>query len=326
MSSTGADIGGKRALRAVVLGYGFIGAMHVEAAASIPDVEIVGVSGHRLDPATAFAKRWGVDRVTDDWAGLCAEPDVDLVIIGTPNSLHAEQAIHALGHGKHVLVEKPMATTVGDADRMIEAAARAGRTLAVGHMWRYHSDVIALRSRIVAGEVGRVVRTHGWGVHAGWGPSGWFTDPALAGGGALIDMGIHAIDTARFLLGDPAPVRVAASIGVGEYGDYDVDDDGVVTIDWDDGARSTVEFGWWQPRLGGLEADTEVLGTAGTDRIWTMPLPPPDGYVHCAVPMYTAQLADVARACRTGAEPVASSAVGRTALAVVEQAYAAARG
>lgn len=326
MSSTSADIGGKRAARAVVLGYGFIGAMHVEAAASTPDVDIVGVSGHRLDSTTAFARRWGIDRVTDDWAGLCAEPDVDLVIIGTPNSLHAEQAIHALGHGKHVLVEKPMATTVADADRMIEAATRAGRTLAVGHMWRYHRDVIALRSRIVAGEFGRVVRTHGWGVHAGWGPSGWFTDPALAGGGALIDMGIHAIDTARFLLGDPAPVRVAASIGVGEYGDYDVDDDGVVTIDWDDGARSTVEFGWWQPRLGGLEADTEVLGTAGTDRIWTMPLPPPAGYVHCAVPMYAAQLADVARACRTGAEPVASSAVGRTALAVVEQAYAAARG
>ena len=75
-------------------------------------------------------------------------------------------------------------------------------------MWRYHPDVIALRDRIAAGEFGRIVRTHGWGVHAGWGPSGWFTDPALAGGGALIDMGIHAIDTARFLLGDPDPVRV----------------------------------------------------------------------------------------------------------------------
>ncbi len=234
--------------------------------------------------------------MTEDWASLCAEPDVDLVIIGTPNSLHAEQAIHALDHGKHVLVEKPMATTVADADRMIAAAQRAGRTLAVGHMWRYHPDVIALRDRVAAGEFGRIVRTHGWGVHAGWGPSGWFTDPALAGGGALIDMGIHAIDTARFLLGDPEPARVGASIGIGAFGDYDVDDDGVVTIDWAGGVRSTVEFGWWQPRLGGLEADTRVLGTAGTGRIWTMPLPPPAGYVHCAVPMYATQLADVVHA------------------------------
>jgi predicted dehydrogenase len=308
-------------LRAVVLGYGFIGAMHVEAAASVTDIEVVGVSGHRLDAATEFARRWGIERVTDDWAGLCAEPDVDLVIVGTPNSLHAEQAIHALDHGKHVLVEKPMATTVADADRMIAAAQRAGRALAVGHMWRYHPDVIALRDRIAAGEFGSIVRTHGWGVHAGWGPSGWFTDPALAGGGALIDMGIHAIDTARFLLGDPEPARVGASIGIGAFGNYDVDDDGVVTIDWAGGVRSTVEFGWWQPRLGGLEADTRVLGTAGNGRIWTMPLPPPAEYVHCAVPMYAAQLADVVHACRTGAVPIASAEVGRTALSVVEQAY-----
>jgi predicted dehydrogenase len=311
----------RRPLRAIVLGYGFIGAMHTEAAALVRDVDVVGVSGHRLEPARAFAQRWAIERVTDDWASLCAEPDVDLVIVGTPNALHADQAIHALANGKHVLVDKPMAVTVADADRMIAAAADAERTLAVGHMWRHHSDVIALRDRIAAGDLGRVVRTHGWGVHAGWGPSGWFTDPQLAGGGALIDMGIHAIDTVRFLLGDPDPERVVASIGVGVHGGYAVDDDGVVLIDWNDGVRSTVEFGWWQPRLGGLEADTEVLGTAGASRIWTMPLPPPADHVHCTVPMYAAQLADVALACRSGRSPVSSAAVGRTALAIVDDAY-----
>lgn len=314
-----------RPLRAVVLGYGFIADMHVDAATHVADVEMAGVSGHRLDRAEQFAHERGIERVTTDWATLCAEPDVDLVIIGTPNSLHAEQAIHALDHGKHVLVDKPMATTVADADRMIDAARRAERTLAVGHMWRHHRDVIALRDRIVGGEFGRIVRTQGWGVHAGWGPSGWFTDPVLAGGGALIDMGIHAIDTARFLLGDPEPERVTASIGFGEYGDYPVDDDGVVTIDWAGGVRSTVEFGWWQPILGGLEADTEVLGTGGAARIWTLPLPPPADYVHCAVPMYAAQLADVVDACRTGRDPVGSSKVGRTALTIVEQVYRDAR-
>lgn len=313
-----------RPLRSVVLGYGFIGAMHTEAAGLVDEVEVVGVAGHRIERAQQFARRWGIERATDDWATLCAEPDVDLVIVGTPNALHADQAIHALEHGKHVLVDKPMAVTVADADRMIAAAARAERTLAVGHMWRYHPDVVALRDRIATGELGRIVRTHGWGIHAGWGPAGWFTDPVLAGGGALIDMGIHAIDTARFLLGDPEPVAVAAAIGVGCHGDYDVDDDGVVLVDWGDGVRSSVEFGWWQPRLGGLEADTEVLGTAGSDRIWTMTLPPPADYVHCSVPMYAAQLADVAASCRSGTTPTASAAVGRTALDVVERAYAAA--
>jgi len=308
-------------LRAVVLGYGFIADLHVRAATTLADVDIVGVSGHQRERATDFARRHGIDRVTTDWASMCAEPDVDLVIIGTPNSLHAEQTVHALDHAKHVLVEKPMATNTVDADRMIDAAERAERTLAVGQMWRYHPDVIALRDRITAGDFGSIVRTHGWGVHASWGPSGWFTDPELAGGGALIDMGIHAIDIARFLLGDPGAERVRASIGIGRYGEYDVDDDGIVVIDGDNGVRSSVEFGWWQPRLGGLEADTEILGNDGADRIWTMPLPPLSDYVHRDVPMYAAQLADVTAACRDGTTPVASTEVGRTALQIVEAAY-----
>jgi hypothetical protein len=92
------------------------------------------------------------------------------------------------------------------------------------------------RDRIAAGSVGTPVRTRGYGIHAGWGPTGWFADSALAGGGALIDMGIHAIDTARFLLDDPLPIRVVGSVGT-SFGDYDVDDDGVVLIEWSNGVR-----------------------------------------------------------------------------------------
>ena len=95
-----------------------------------------------------------------------------------------------------------MATTTADGEAMLAAAAQHDRLLLVLHPWRHHPAVIAVRDAIAAGDLGRVVRTHGYGVHADWGPSGWFTDPALAGGGALVDMGIHAIDTARFLLGE----------------------------------------------------------------------------------------------------------------------------
>jgi predicted dehydrogenase len=192
-------------------------------------------------------------------------------------------------------------------------------------MWRYRTEVIALRDRIAAGEIGRIVRTHGFGIHAHWGPSGWFTDPILAGGGALIDMGVHAIDTARFLLGDPLPTRVAASIGVGDFGDYAVDDDGLLMIDWEGGVRSLIEFGWNQPRLGGLEAETEVIGAVGAARIWPRMPPVPEGYEHCSIGMYQAQIADVAACCRSGSTPIASAAVGLTALDIVSRAYAAAR-
>jgi predicted dehydrogenase len=316
------------ALRVALLGYGWIADRHAQAARSLgPDVvELVGVAGHHGDRATTFAERTAIAFATDDWVALVQRPDVDAVVIGTPNALHRPQAIAALAAGKHVLVEKPMAVTVADAEAMVAASAAADRVLAVGHMWRYRDEVAGLRRRIDRGELGRVVRTHGYGVHAGWGPSGWFTEPALAGGGALIDMGIHAIDTARFLLGDPQPVRVQASIGVGEFHDDVVDDDGLVIVDWENGTRSLIEFGWWQPRLGGLEADTEVLGTRGAARIWPADQPAPTPAEHCSVPMYAAQLADFVRACRTGAEPVASASVGLTAVQIVAAAYQAAAG
>lgn len=313
------------ALRLAVLGQGFIADLHCRAARSQEPgpAEVAVVAGRDPERTAAFAREHGIARSTDDWRRAVTDPDVDAVVIGTPNALHCEQALTAIAHGKHVLVDKPMATTFADAVEMADAASRAGVTLLVGHMWRYRDEVVAIRDRIARGDIGRPVRTRGYGIHAGWGPSGWFTDAALAGGGALIDMGIHAIDTARFLLGDPVPIRVEASIGTA-HGDYGVDDDAVVLIEWSDGVRSVVESGWWQPVLDGVEADTDVYGTAGHLRIWpqfTAQTPAPADYVHCSLPMYASQMADFVACCRTGATPLASAEVGVTALSIVEQAY-----
>ncbi len=296
-------------LRLALLGHGFIGSMHHRAA------DACGLTVSR------------VCHRDDDWHEAVNSPDVDAVVIGTPNAMHHPQALAALARGKHVLVDKPMALDPVQAQEIADAARDAQRTLLVGHMWRYRDEVLAARDRIATGSVGRPVRTRGYGMHAGWGPSGWFTDPTMAGGGALIDMGIHAIDTARFLLGDPQPVRVRASIGTA-HGEYTVDDDGLVLIDWSNGVRSVVECGWWQPRLDGVEADTEVYGTTGHERIWpqfTPTTPPPPDYVHCSLPMYVAQMADFARCCATGDTPIASAEVGLTALRIVDAAYRDAR-
>ena len=243
------------------------------------------------------------------------------MVVCTPNALHAEQSIAALEAGKHVLCEKPMATTVVDAEAMLEAAARHDRLLLVLHPWRHHEAVIAVRDAIAAGELGRVVRTHGYGVHADWGPGGWFTDPALAGGGALVDMGIHAIDTARFLLGEPQPRRVVASIRTA-HGNYAVDDDGIVLIEWESGARSVVESGWWQPHLAGHEADTEVYGSTGYRRIWAREQPP--GYVHCDVTLFIAQLRDAMAQIAAWQPGTPSPRNGLEALRICELAYASA--
>ena len=217
-----------------------------------------------------------------------------------------------------------MAPTVAEADAMVAAARGSGAFLMVAHCWRFHPDVRALRGRVEAGELGDIVKTRSYGGHAGWGPSGWFTDPALAGGGALVDMGVHAIDTTRYLLGDPEPVRVCAAVGT-RYGPYPVDDDAVLLLTWDNRVTSVVEAGWWQPRLGGLEADTELYGTGGYARVWDMTEPPP-GYEHCTQPMYSAQLAEFVDGVSAGRQPRPSGEDGRVVVRVVEQAYASARG
>lgn len=306
--------------RVALFGSGWIQDFHARGVQAHGDV-LVAVANHREESGRAFAERYGIPRVTTDWEALAADPEVEAAIVSTPNALHASQAIALLRNGKHVLVEKPMAISVAECDAMIAASREGAAFLMVAHCWRFRDEVREMRERIVAGEFGDVVKTHGYGVHAGWGPSGWFTDPALAGGGALVDMGVHAIDTTRFLLGDPAPKRVSASIGT-RYaeGRYTVDDDGLLLITWDDGTNSVVESGWWQPHLGGLEADTEIFGTKGYARIWPAE-PPSDDYEHCSQPMYSAQVAEFLDAIAEGRQPLPSGEDGRVVMRVVEDAY-----
>jgi predicted dehydrogenase len=306
-------------VRVGLLGSGWIMDFHARAVLEHPRGELVAAASWREPSLAAFAGRHGIPRTTTDWEQLAADPSIDAVVIGTPNALHAPQAIACLRAGKHVLVEKPMARTLTEAEAMNAAADEGGALLMVAHCWRFHADVRRLRDRIEAGELGEVTKTRGYGVHAGWGPSGWFVDPDLAGGGALLDMGVHAIDTARFLLGDPVPQRVCATIGT-RYGDYLVDDDGILLIRWSDGTSSLVESGWWHPHRGGLEAETEVYGTGGYARIWDF-TEEPEGYEHCAQPMYTAQMAEFIDAVVEGRQPRPSGEDGAVVMDVVEQAY-----
>ena len=303
--------------RVALFGCGWVQEFHARAVLEAGS-EIVAVANHREETARSFADRHGIAAVTTDWEAVASDPSVDAGVVATPNALHAPQAIALLDAGKHVMVEKPMARSVAECDAMIAAAARSGRSLMVAHCWRFHDDVRTVRDRVASGELGEIVKTRGYGVHANWGPAGWFVDPILAGGGALPDMGVHAIDTARFLLGDPEPVRVCAVVGT-RYGTYDVDDDAIVLISWSNGTNSLVESGWWQPHAEGLEAETEVYGTAGYARIF--PREAPADYEHCAQPMYTEQMREFLGAIEEDRGPRPNGEDGRAVIRVVEQAY-----
>jgi predicted dehydrogenase len=245
-------------------GTGYINQIHAQAAQNL-GLDLVAVVNHRRESMAEFGQKFSIARQYQTIEELLKAGGVDAIVISTPNYLHAPQTIAALKAGVHVMVEKPMAMNVAEAEQMCEAAEKSGAILMVAHCWRFDPDVLWLKEQ--SSKLGKIIRTKGYGVHTNWGPSGWFTKKEFAGGGAMADMGIHALDTARFLLGDPQPVSVYAKIGT-YYKDFDVDDTGVIIVEWNNGATSYIESGWWQPHADGPEAATQLYGTQGFGQLF----------------------------------------------------------
>ena len=145
-----------------------------------------------------------IEKQCTDFDLMARDPEIDLVIIALPNHLHAPVTLLMLQCGKHVLCEKPMATTVSQARAMADAANAARRKLLIAHVWRSNSEVLWLREIVRAGAIGTVNKVKAHAVVSGRGPAqdSWFVRPELAGGGALVDVGVHAIDTISFLFDD----------------------------------------------------------------------------------------------------------------------------
>jgi predicted dehydrogenase len=321
-------------------GTGYISQIHARAAQKLPGVSLVAVVNHQSTSMAAFAQEFSIPRRYATVEELLRDGDVDAISINTPNYLHAPQAIAALEAGVHVLVEKPMAMDAKEAGAMVAAGATSGALLMVAHCWRFDEEALWLKQQVDRGRIGPVVRTKSYGVHVNWGPAGWFTQRRFAGGGALADVGIHAIDTARFLLGDPQPVSVYARAGT-YYRDFDVDDTGLILVNWDNGVTSYIESGWWQPHADGPEAATQLYGMQGLASLYPTYLSLPDlvagraervdpGFVHPRAPhapqsLYDAQMAYFADCIRAGRIPVPGGAEGLVNMRIVDAAYDSAR-
>ena len=323
--------------RVAIIGYGHIAHYHARATLAAEGMALAAVVGRDPAKRAAFARTYGVTTTYADVDALAADADIDAAIIALPNALHAPAAITLMAAGKHILVEKPMAMNAAEAREMREVAARHARQLMVGHMWRFDREALYLREVIDRGALGDIVKTKGYGVHTHWGPSGWFTDPALAGGGALIDMGVHALDTVRFLLGDPAPLRVYAHITT-RHGDYPVDDEGVMMVEWEGGTTSIIESGWWHPHSDGVEAATQLFGTRGYARLFPTSYTTgageealtetpdfPERSEHCDQHIYDGQVAEFGARIGDGVPVVPGPEHGEVIMAICDAAYASSR-
>jgi len=188
------------------LGWGIIGTgLHAEHIVSPvlgenSTTKFVAVCDIDKERAQSFAARNGIGQVYTSLEKMLADPELDVLYIATPNHLHAEQTVQAADAGKHVFCEKPMALTVPECESMIEACNRNRVKLCVGFQNRYHPAHIEARRYIQSGQVGviNVAKAQFGRSHITM--EGWRSDPKMAGAGALVGQGIHAIDLLRYLM------------------------------------------------------------------------------------------------------------------------------
>ena len=204
---------------------------------------------------------------------LLADPDIDAVSICTWNDSHAEIATAALDAGKHVLVEKPLSRTVGEAEALVEAVGRNDRHLQVGFVRRFGSNARTLKSFVDAGMLGHIYHARATNIRRLGNPGGWFADHARSGGGPLIDIGVHVLDLCWYFMGTPRATTVSAvthaplgnranvtSLSRYKVADYDpaqsdVEDFAAAIVRFENGASLTLETSY---SLHALEDRLEV--------------------------------------------------------------------
>lgn len=319
-------------MKIAFIGTGGINKVHASGAQKL-GLELVAAVNHKPGSMAEFGKEFGITRQYETIEAMLKDGGVNAVVVSTPNYLHAPQTIAALNAGVHVMVEKPMAMNAIEAEQMYAAANKSGALLMVAHCWRFHPEIQWLREQ--SGKLGKIIRTKAYSVHVHWGPSGWFAQKKYAGGGAMADMGVHALDTTRYLLGDPQPVSVYAKIGT-HYGSYDVDDTGVIIVEWDNGTTSYIETGWWQPHSDSPEAGAQLYGLNGFGSVFPTQLKLPNEKEqkvdviespfekkesHYSQDMYDDQLKYFIECIEKKQTPVPGGLEGLTNMKVVDAAY-----
>lgn len=232
-------------MRLGFVGLGWIGAMRLQAVSAVAKVTaLCEPAPQRLEEVARAHPQAAA--FSDFQEMLSAGLGLDGVVIATPNSLHAPQTLAALDRGLAVFCQKPLALNAREAWEMVEAARRADRLLGVDYSYRYTEGAGELRRAVEAGELGRVFSLDTV-FHNAYGPDkAWCFDPRLSGGGALMDLGVHLIDLALWLLGDPEvrEVHGGAWKGGQPLGEGEVDDFASARIELEGGRAVSLAVSW----------------------------------------------------------------------------------
>ncbi|MDP9382353.1 MAG: Gfo/Idh/MocA family oxidoreductase [Chloroflexota bacterium] len=270
-------------LRVGVVGLGFAGETHTKSYANLPGVKVHALAGLEAEKLAQLGETHDIPHLYRDWQDLLARDDLDAVSVCTPNFLHAPIAIAALEGGRHVLCEKPLARSSAEAESMVNAAISAGRVLQTAFNHRQRGDVQQVKRFIDEGLLGRVYHAKArWMRRNGIpGLGSWFTSKELAGGGPLIDLGVHVLDQALFLLGEPRIVSVSAAAyaelgprGRGFRGawasqkmqvgsGFEVEDFGTAFMRADDGTTLLLDASWAVYGSAGDDFGLTLYGTDG---------------------------------------------------------------
>lgn len=253
------------------VGLGWIGAMRLQALAEAGASEVAALCEAVPARLAEMGEAHPEAACFDDYEGLldrAAELKLDGVVIATPNALHAPQTVAALERGLAVFCQKPLALDAPEARRMVEAARAADRLLGVDYSYRFTDGARELRRRLQAGELGRVFSLE-LVFHNAYGPDkAWAHEPRLAGGGALMDLGVHLIDLALWLLDDPPVAGVRGGVfrqgerlpGVAQGG---VDDFASAWIDFEGKTVASLAVSWNAHAGRDCVIRAAVFGTAG---------------------------------------------------------------
>lgn len=272
-----------------VIGTGWPGQQHARVMSAIPQAHLYACADVDAERRSVFEETYAPEKSFGEYEALLQDPQLDAAIICLPNFLHFPASLAALQAGKHVFCEKPPTLTAVEMKVLEEEASKRGLVYFFGRQFRFTPGMRAAKELIAAGRLGNIYHAQATWIRSRGipqGSGGWFTSKERSGGGALIDIGVHALDSAWYLMGNPRPISVTAQV----YRNFphlvsdpvfDVEDAAFAFIRFDNGAVVHLETSW----AGNLPDDipmgqyfgrelnnSTVYGTKGTIRLQPLTL------------------------------------------------------